>query len=149
VYVDSAYIAKYYVNEQDAPAVRQLIRGAADVRSSYWAVVEVTCVFHRHVRERSLTAVQGRELMDTFRSHVEAELWSLMPVTKALLHKTALLIRRLAPSVPLRAGDAIHLATALDAGETEIWTNDRHLLAAAEVVGLVGKTVSQSTKADS
>jgi predicted nucleic acid-binding protein len=31
----------------------------------------------------------------------------------------------LAPAdVPLRAGDAIHTATALETGETEIWTND-------------------------
>jgi len=37
----------------------------------------------------------------------------------------------LAPAdVPLRAGDAIHTAAALETGETEIWTNDRHLLAA-------------------
>jgi len=30
----------------------------------------------------------------------------------------------------LRAGDAIHIATALETGETGIWTNDRDLLAA-------------------
>ena len=53
-----------------------------------------------------------------------------MPVTESLLRKTAMLIRSPPPDVPLRAGDAIHTATALDSGETEIWTNDRHLLAA-------------------
>jgi hypothetical protein len=30
----------------------------------------------------------------------------------------------------------------MDAGETEIWTNDRHLLAAAAAVGLAGKTAA-------
>ena len=53
-----------------------------------------------------------------------------MPVTESLLRKTAMLIRSPPPDVPLRAGDAIHTATALETGETEIWTNDRHLLAA-------------------
>ena len=141
MYLDSAYVAKYYVNERDATAVRQLIRRALHICSSSWALAEVTCVFHRHVQEGFLTPAQGHELIDLFRSHVEADLWNLIPVTDALLRRTATLIRMLPPDVPLRAGDAIHLATALDAGETEIWTNDRHLLAAAFYVGLVGKSV--------
>jgi hypothetical protein len=45
-----------------------------------------------------------------------------MPVTESLLRKTAMLIRSPPPDV--------HTATALETGETEIWTNDRHLLAA-------------------
>jgi predicted nucleic acid-binding protein len=141
MYLDSAYIAKYYVNEPDAPAVRKLIRQASYICSSSWAVIEVTCVFHRHVRERSLTAAQGRELIDLFRTHVEADFWGLIPVTDMLLRRTATLIRGLAANVPLRAGDAVHLVTALDVGESEIWTNDRHLLAAAAPVGLAGKSV--------
>jgi predicted nucleic acid-binding protein len=140
MYLDSAYIAKYYVNERDAKAVRKLIRGASHILSSSWALVEVTCAFNRHVREGSLTIVQGHELIDIFRSHVEADVWNLIPVTDSLLRRTATLVRGLPPTVPLRAADAIHLATALDAGETEIWTNDRYLLVAASAVGLAGKT---------
>jgi predicted nucleic acid-binding protein len=40
----------------------------------------------------------------------------------------------------VRAGDAIHTATALETGETEIWTNDRHLLAAVAHFGLAGRS---------
>jgi len=141
MYLDSAYVAKYYVNEPDATAVRKLIRRAANVCSSSWAVVEVTGVFHRHVRQGSLTLAQGRHLMDLFTKHVESDLWHLIPVSDALLRRTAQLVRGLFRNVPLRAGDAIHLATALDAGEAEIWTNDRHLLAAASHFGILGKSV--------
>lgn len=141
MYLDSAYIAKYYVNERDAPTVRKVIQRASHVCSSSWALVEVVSVFHRHVREGSLTPVQGDQLSDLFRSHVEADIWNLIPVTEALLRTTATLVRGLPPNVPLRAGDAVHLATALNAGEREIWTNDRHLLVAATHVGLVGKSV--------
>jgi len=141
MYLDSAYIAKYYVNERDSTAVRNLIRDAPSICSSAWALVEVCSVFHRHVREKSLTSAQGREILDLFRSHVEADLWNLLPLTDALLRRTATLIRALPGEVVLRAGDAIHLATALDAGEPEIWTNDRHLLAATAHVGLAGRSV--------
>jgi predicted nucleic acid-binding protein len=141
MYLDSAYVAKFYVNEPDAPAVRKLIRRASMVCSSSWALLEVTCIFHRHVREGSLTITQGRELMEVFRGHVESDIWNLVPVSETLLRKSVALIRGLPPDVPLRAGDAIHLATALEVGEPEIWTNDRHLLAAAIHFGLVGRSV--------
>ena len=63
-----------------------------------------------------------------------------MPVTESLLRKTAMLICSPPPDVPLRAGDAIPTATALETGETEIWTNDRHLLAAVAHFGLAGRS---------
>jgi predicted nucleic acid-binding protein len=141
MYLDSAYVAKFYVNEPDAAAVRKLIRRAPMVCSSSWALMEVTCVFHRHMREGSLTVAQGRELMEVFRGHVESDIWNLVPVSDTLLRKSMSLIRGLPSGVPLRAGDAIHLATALDVGEPEIWTNDRHLLTAATHFGLVGRSV--------
>jgi len=141
MYLDSAYLAKYYVNEPDATAVRKLIRRAPHLCSSSWALIEVVCVFHRHMREGSLTAAQGHELIDSFRSHAEAGVWNFIPVTDALLRRTATLVRGLNTKTALRAGDAVHLATALEAGEPEIWTNDRHLLAAAGYVGLAGKSV--------
>ena len=50
------------------------------------------------------------------------------------------MVRGLPRNVSLRAGDAIHLATALEVGEAEVWTNDRHLLAAASHFGLAGKS---------
>lgn len=141
MYLDSAYIAKYYVNEPDATAVRSLIRKADYICSSAWALVEVTCVFHRHVREGSLTQAEGHELIDLFRTHVESRVWNLVPVNDALLRTTATLVRGLPKTIPLRAGDAIHLATALNVGEGEIWTNDRHLLAAAGHFGVAGRSV--------
>lgn len=141
MYLDSAYLAKYYVNEPDANAVRNLIRQASHVCSSSWARIEVSCVFHRHVREGGLSPAQGRKLLDLFRRHVEAGIWNLIPITDAFLQRTAMLIRGLPPQMPIRAGDAIHIAAALDEGETEIATNDRHLLAAAAHFGLQAKTV--------
>lgn len=141
MYLDSAYVAKYYVNEPDAVEVRKAIRRAPYICSSSWALVEVICVFKRHVREGALTLAQGTELIDIFRSHVEDGLWNLVSVSEGLLRRAAGLVRGLPTNVPLRAGDAIHVATALDMGEREIWTNDRHLLAAAAHFGIAGRSI--------
>ncbi|MGD0616710.1 MAG: type II toxin-antitoxin system VapC family toxin [Bryobacteraceae bacterium] len=141
MYLDSAYIAKYYVNEPDAAAVRKAIRRASHLCSSALVLAEVTCVFHRHVREGWLAAAQGHELIDLFRDHADSGIWNLFPVTESLLRRTSLLIRGVPADLPLRAADAIHIATALDSGETELWTNDRHLLAAARHFGINGRSV--------
>jgi predicted nucleic acid-binding protein len=140
MYVDSAYIAKFYVNEADSGEVRAVIHRADSLQSSAWAIPEVTCVLHRHVREGWLTAIQSRELAEAFLKHVEDGLWRLAPVTGHLLHRVAALVSAQPGNVYLRAGDAVHLTTAQEVGEKEIWTNDRHLLAAAPHFGLVGRS---------
>jgi predicted nucleic acid-binding protein len=65
----------------------------------------------------------------------------LLPVTNLILRRVELLTRTLATSIFLRAGDAIHIVSAVEAGFHEIWTNDRHLLAAAAHFGLQGRSV--------
>jgi predicted nucleic acid-binding protein len=49
-------------------------------------------------------------------------------------------VATLPPAVFLRAGDAVQLVSALEAGEPEVWTNDRRMLAAAPHFGLVGRS---------
>jgi predicted nucleic acid-binding protein len=141
MYLDSAYLAKFYVNEGDSLAVRDLIRGAGTLVSSAWAIGEVSCVLHRHFREDKFTQRQFRDLQDAFLRHVSQEIWTLLPVTSQTLKRVASLVRSAPIGVYLRAGDAVHLATAMDAEENEIWTNDRHLLRAAEHFGLSGRSV--------
>jgi predicted nucleic acid-binding protein len=141
VYLDSAYLAKYYVNERDSVAVRALIRRADSLVTSAWALGEVTCAFHRHLREGSLSTTQCRELTRAFLKHVDDGVWTLIPVGEALLKRMSLLVSAAPAGVHLRAGDAVHLITARDIGEAEIWTNDRHLVAAAPHFGLVGRSV--------
>jgi predicted nucleic acid-binding protein len=141
MYLDSAYIAKFYVNEPDSAAVRAAIRRAGSLVSSAWSIGEVTCVLHRHAREGSLSQAQCRELSRAFLEHADAGVWKLIPVSESLLRRMSLLVSDAPRGVYLRAGDAVHLTTAQDLGEREIWTNDRHLLAAAPHFGLTGRSV--------
>ncbi len=141
LYFDSAYIAKCYLPEPGGEKVRALARSASGLYSSALSVAELACVFHRQARECAAAPESITTLRRQFRQDLTDEVWSLIPVTDRLLHRVDALIRSLPMSCLLRAGDAIHLVTAIDAGFHEIWTNDRRLLAAVEAAGLQGRTV--------
>ena len=141
MYLDSAYLAKYYLNEPDSAAVRQAIGRAKSRVSSVWAIPEMACILHRHAREGFLSATQSRAVLDSFLKHVDQGIWKIVPVTESLLRRCSLVVSGLPTGVFLRARDAVHLAAASAVDEPEIWTNDRHLLAAAPYFGLIGRSV--------
>src|SRR5690348_10252449 len=114
MYLDSAYLAKYYVNERDSTAVRAVIEQADSRVSSAWVLAELPCVFQRHVREGALSPAQAKELLEAFLKHVDQGVWTLYPVTLELLRSVALSVSALPADVFLRAGDATHLTTARD-----------------------------------
>lgn len=139
MYLDSAYIAKFYLNEPDSSTVRAKIATAERLSSSQWAVAEVASAIHRY--SGALDPRQVVELVDAFEEHVNTGFWELHPVTAARLWQVANMMKTAPRDLFLRSGDALHIATALAIGETEIWSNDRHLLAAAPHFGLKGLSI--------
>jgi predicted nucleic acid-binding protein len=141
VYLDSAYLAKFYVNEPDSAVVRAAIGRGNERVTSMWVLAEMTCILHRHIREGALSAEQAQTLRERFLEHVEQGVWTLVPVTEGILRRCHQMVSTLPGGVFLRAGDAVHLTTARELNEQAIWTNDRHLLAAAPFFGLEGRKV--------
>jgi uncharacterized protein len=143
LYLDTSYVAKCYLNEPDAAAVRELVRGRTGLTSSAWMRAELACVFQRHVSEGALTPREAASLHDLFLEDVRAGSWSLVPVTESLLAAVETRVRALKRrKVFLRAGDAVHLVTARLAGFGEVWTSDRHMLEACRSFGLKGRSVA-------
>jgi predicted nucleic acid-binding protein len=141
MYLDTAYIAKCYLPEPDSPGVRKIAFDAAVRTSSVIAIAEMATVLHRHLREGKMTRPQIHEVLDAFLEHVRDRVWTLVPVEESLLRQAAVMLSTASESTFLRAADAIHLVTAMRAGEDTIWTNDRHLLAAATHFGIRGRSV--------
>lgn len=140
-YFDSAYVAKCYLNDPDSERVRGLVRTPVPLYSSVLCIPEVSCAIHRRVRERSLSRRQALEVSALFRADVEDGVWTLVPTSERLLWEVHEKLRSLPVDVFLRAGDAIHLASAQSAGLSEVWTNDRHMLRSASYFGLRGRSV--------
>lgn len=141
MYFDTAYIAKFYFNEPDSPRVRELVRRASAIQSSLWAFAEFHAVLHRRVREGAFLPRDARDLASRFSEHIAAGLWSLIPVNEALLRRTGALMIAAPVDLFLRTADAVHLTTAQEIGERDVWTTDRHMLAAAAYFGLTGRSV--------
>ena len=141
LYFDTAYVGKCYLNEPDAVAVRELVRSSSGVMTSAFTLAEMACLFHRNLREGTLTPSTEQVAREQFLEDVENETWILHPVTEHILRQVEFLTRKLPRQSFLRAGDAIHIVSAVDAGFHEIWTNDRHLLAAAAHFGMKGRSV--------
>jgi predicted nucleic acid-binding protein len=141
VYLDTCYIAKFYLDEPESSRVRDLVRKADTIRSSVWALAEFHAVLHRRMREGASSPTEARTLATRFSEHIEDGLWNLIPVTEALLRRTGALMISSPAGLFIRTADAVHLSTAQEIGERDVWTNDRHMLAAAAYFGITGRSV--------
>ena len=141
MYLDTPYIVKFYFNEPESPRVRELVRTADTIHSSVWALAEFHGVIHRRLREGSLSPIDARALSSRFYEHVQEGLWKLIPISEALLRRTSALVLSAPPGLFIRTADAVHLTTAQEAGERDLWTSDRHMLASAAYFGLTGRSV--------
>jgi len=93
------------------------------------------------MREGASSPGDARKLALRFSEHIEDGLWNLIPVNEALLRRTSGLMVSAPSDLFIRTADVVHLTTAHEIGERAVWTNDRHMLAAAAYFGLKGQSV--------
>lgn len=140
IYFDSNYLVRLYFEERGFEVVRQLA-AQQHVASSLHGRAEVVAAFHRKWRERSITQSFYAAALQQFADECRADAFHWMPLSPAILQRIELHFATLPPSFFLRAGDAIHLATAAENGFKEIYSNDQRLLAAASHFKLKGVNV--------
>ena len=111
-YLDASALVKRYVDEVGSDWLRTAIASdqSSLVFTSRITVVEVISAFTRRVREGSLSSEDLVIVRDAFRSDCLNE-YQIMPPTMTVIDLACTLLER----HPLRAYDAIHLATALAA----------------------------------
>lgn len=77
VYLDSALVAKFYLNEPGRDAVRDLASKAGIVMTSGIAVAEVSAAFHRKLREDAVSLDVFNALHGQFQYDLENGLVAL------------------------------------------------------------------------
>ncbi len=140
LYADSCYMVKHYCLEPGSAAVRKLFTSET-VACLALGKVELIATFHRKLREGAIDRIMLATLLRQLNLDDAARLWNWLPVTVELLDHASATFAGLPANVYLRTLDSLHLAAARSAGLKEIYSNDRHLLAAAPLFGLRGMNV--------
>jgi len=139
IYLDSSYLVRLYIRQPGSDAVVAHLTGKAYFVCCAHGRPEVVSALKRQQREGSADARGVRAALAELARDESARLLAWLPIESAL-------ITSLPPAVFLRAADALHLACAAEAGCKEIYSHDRHLLAAAPHFGLRGLDVISPTK---
>ena len=136
IYLDTSYIVKCYVSEPGSDRILAWLEGQHGLVCSWQGRVELFSALHRHVQGGRLTAAQVRKVTRQLEADEAHGIWTWLAVTPALVRKTCHTLAGLDRKTCLRAADALHLATAADAGCEALYSHDRHLLDAAPVFGI-------------
>ncbi len=140
IYFDTSYLVRLYYQDPGADAVRAL--AATDhIACAAHGQAEMIAAFHRKLREGAIRTVTYAALIGQVQAHIEAGAFRWLQQSADILSRIRKVYEKLPATVFLRAADAVHLATAADAGFREVYSNDTHLLAAARHFGLQGKNV--------
>ena len=141
IYFDSAYVAKYYLDEPESDRVRVLAEADGRVCCSTLGRIETAQVFHSKLREGSMTKSAASALFDQCDADCAQGLWTWLPLTEDFAVKAVGEFKRLSPRLALRTADAIHLVSAKQHGLSVVYTNDARMLAAAGEFGIVARSV--------
>jgi predicted nucleic acid-binding protein len=136
IYFDTAYVVKCYLPEPGFGQVRSLLNHHQSAACCIFGRLEFTAAIQRAVRERRLHANAVTTIQSILAADDDSGLWNWLPLTTALLESAAIAIRMAPVTVAIRAADALHLVSARESGCGQIYTNDRHVIAAAPHFGM-------------
>ncbi len=138
IYFDATFFVRLYVDEPGFEKIRGLVQQVVAIRSSILGKMETEAALHRQLREGRFNARLFHEANAQFVQDCADQFIEWLPMTPSIIERVRSTFAHLPATVFLRTGDAIHLATASEAGFKEIYSNDRHLLAAASIFKLKG-----------
>lgn len=140
IYCDTSYLVRLYLAESGSAEVRELCANWR-VCSADHAQAEVPAAIHRAFREGRLDPAVFTASLEQFALDQASDALKWLPLTPRLFSGMTARFSQIPRTTFLRAADALHLACAAEHGFTEVYSNDRHLLAAAPLFGLAPRNV--------
>ena len=133
VYLDASALVKLLVPEPESDALNEALVGSGDVIISDLALTEMASALGRRIREHRLALTDARRIHGDAQKLARAcHRVELTPP----IHRRAERLLLSSRDVPLRALDALHVATALATDAATLVTYDPRLRAAAAAQGL-------------
>ncbi|HLP75450.1 MAG TPA: type II toxin-antitoxin system VapC family toxin [Candidatus Paceibacterota bacterium] len=135
MYLDTGILVKLLTPEPETAYFEQQLRGHPLVTSEL-SVVEVKSALFAKERAGSIDAVRRMKAEAKFSEMIESEIVTLLNLNNRVLRKATQTIQACHPKVPLRALDALHVATCDLAQEFPLCTTDARMHAAAQAMRL-------------
>ena len=141
LFFDATYIGKLHWREPGSAEVLTCAATADELVCSLHGRAEFYAMGFRKVREGLAAPSTVQAVFAQFNADVAAGVIRLLLLTEAIVDRIESVFATAPATTYLRAADALHLATAAEHGFEEIYSNDKHLLAAAPLFGLRGVNV--------
>ncbi len=134
IYVDTSVLVALYTSEpKSAVAARWYAASSGQLVSAVWIVTEFASALGIKQRTGQLTEAQGKLAWQQFERLCAADL-QLVPLEPSTFHHAALLTQDVKSG--LHAGDALHLAAALESNVQALATLDATFAKAARKMKL-------------
>jgi predicted nucleic acid-binding protein len=137
IYFDTTFLVRLYLDESGYERVRDVAL-TQHICSSTIGRLETGAAMHRHLREKKISAPAFEASCSQFQCDQDDNIYSWLPATMEIFEIVYRTFLTIPADIFLRTADAIHLATATENGFKEIYSNDKHLLAAAPFFKLKG-----------
>jgi uncharacterized protein len=134
-YFDTSFLTPLIREEKTSSRVARFMAGltAGELAISQWTEVEVASLLARHVRMGAIQSDEAREVDALFENIVRRSFVVLSPggsdyaLARRYLRNT---------DTGLRAGDALHLAIAANHQADDIYSLDKTMIKAGNILGL-------------
>lgn len=135
VYLDTSALAKIYIPEPDSADVDSAMQGRRDLLVSDLAVTEMVSAIVRRIRAGDLPSGSAQRIHMKIMSQIEEGIYQMLPLSRETHREAERLLLALTSGPVLRAGDALHLALAVQGGARILFTFDNRMADAARLVG--------------
>jgi predicted nucleic acid-binding protein len=135
MYIDTSAAVKLYTREPDSETCEAVVLGAVLV-SSELLYCEFRSALFAKEQSRMISARARAIVWEAFERSLEERRVHLVPLDGAVVRDAAGVLAELHPAVRLRTLDALHLATFLRIEAGPLFTRDRRMRQAAQLLNL-------------
>ena len=132
IYFDTAYLLKCYINEKGSQEIRTLAGRHAQIACCEYGRIELYAAFHRALEEGFIDTAYFETIIEQFEQDDQDGIWTWLPFDREITENLMSAFKALPRDMYLRTGDAIHLCCAAFNKITHLYTNDAHMLKAAD-----------------